>query len=44
MEILDIVEQLANSAKDEGEWIARTDLVEDGSKLKLVEQVCVGAQ
>jgi hypothetical protein len=39
MEILDLVEQLGNPAKDEGEWIAKTDLVEEGPKLKLVEQV-----
>ena len=39
LEVLDIVEQLANPSKDEGEWIARIDLVESGTKLKLVEQV-----
>ena len=36
LEVLDIVEQLANPSKDEGEWIARIDLVESGTKLKLV--------
>ena len=38
LEVLEIVEQLANPSKDEGEWIARIDLVESGTKLKLVEQ------
>lgn len=35
--ILEIVEAMSNPAKDEGEWIAKTDLKESGSKLKLVE-------
>ena len=39
MAILEIIEQLGNPAKDQGEWIAKTDLVEAGSKLKLVEHV-----
>ena len=39
LEVLEIVEQLANPSKDEGEWIAKIDLVESGTKLKLVEQV-----
>ena len=39
LEVLEIVEQLANPSKDEGEWIAKIDLVESGIKLKLVEQV-----
>ena len=35
------MEQLANPSKDEGEWIAKIDLVESGTKLKLVEQASV---
>ena len=36
--VLGIVESLANPLKDEGEWIARLDIMESGSKLVLEEQ------
>jgi hypothetical protein len=42
MKILEIVEAMGNPAKDEGHWIAKTDLVESGSKLKLVEHEKIG--
>lgn len=40
--ILEMVEKMGSPAKDEGEWIAKIDLVEAGSKLKLVEHEEVG--
>ena len=41
--MLGIVESLANPLKDEGEWIARLDLKESGSKLLVEEQPEVGS-
>lgn len=40
--ILEMVEKMGDPAKDEGEWIAKIDLVEDGKKLKLVEHEELG--
>lgn len=40
--ILEMVEKMGNPTKDEGEWIATIDLVEDGKKLKLVEHEEMG--
>ena len=40
--ILEMVEKMGDIAKDEGEWIAKIDLVEDGKKLKLVEHEELG--
>ncbi|BDA49948.1 hypothetical protein COCOBI_15-0760 [Coccomyxa sp. Obi] len=40
--ILELVERMGNPAKDEGNWIATIDLVEDGKKLKLVEHEQMG--
>ena len=40
--ILEMAEKMGDPAKDEGEWIAKIDLVEDGKKLKLVEHEELG--
>ncbi|KAK9833297.1 hypothetical protein WJX81_004369 [Elliptochloris bilobata] len=40
--IQDMVERMADPAKDEGEWVAKIDLVEDGSRLRLKEMPQVG--
>ncbi|GAQ83536.1 hypothetical protein KFL_001520060 [Klebsormidium nitens] len=40
--IIEIVEKICNPDRLEGEWIAKQDIVEDGTKLKLVEQEAVG--
>jgi hypothetical protein len=42
MALLEVVESLANPVKEQGEWINKIDLVEEGSKLSLVEQDQVG--
>lgn len=42
MSIIEKVEKMTNPSKDEGEWIAKTHIEEDGSTLKLVEQSEVG--
>ena len=42
MSIIEKVEQMSKPSKDEGEWIAKTDIEEDGSALKLVEHSEVG--
>lgn len=42
MTIIEKVEKMTNPSKDEGEWIAKTDIEEDGSSLKLVEHSEVG--
>ena len=41
-DVLDLVERLANPAKDDGDWITKIDLVESGSTLKVVEMEDVG--
>ena len=40
--ILELVEKMGNPSKDEGEWIAKIDLVESGKALKLEEQEQLG--
>ena len=42
LEILELVEKMGNPSKDEGEWIAKIDLVENGKALKLEEQEQLG--
>src|SRR4051812_49161142 len=42
MALLEVVESLSNPVKEQGEWINKIDLVEEGSKLSLVEQDQVG--
>ena len=42
LEVLEMVEKMGNPSKDEGEWIARIDLVESGKALKLEEQEELG--
>ena len=37
-----MVERMADPAKDEGEWVAKIDLVEDGTRLRLAEQAQMG--
>ena len=37
-----MVERMGNPSKDEGEWIAKIDLVESGKLLKLKEQEDLG--
>ena len=41
--IFGTVEALTNPMKDEGEWIAKLDIVQAGSKLNLVEQAETGS-
>lgn len=40
--MIEKVEKLGNPNKDEGEWIAALDMVEDGKKILLVEMDQVG--
>ena len=40
--ILDMVERMADPAKEEGEWVAKIDLVEDGPRLRLAEMPQLG--
>ena len=42
MTIIEKVEKMTNPSKDEGEWIAKTDIEEEGPTLKLVEHSEVG--
>ena len=42
MTIIEMVEKMSKPSKDEGEWIAKTDIEEDGSALKLVEHPEIG--
>ncbi len=42
LQILELVEKMGNPGKDEGEWIAKIDLVESGKALKLEEQEQLG--
>ena len=42
LELLEMVERMGNPSKDEGEWIAKIDLVESGKILKLEEQEDLG--
>ena len=42
LEVLEMVERMGNPSKDEGEWIAKIDLVENGKLLKLEEQEDLG--
>lgn len=42
MTIIEKVEKMTNPSKDEGEWIAKTDIEEEGSSLRLVEHSEVG--
>ena len=42
MSIIEMVEKMSKPSKDEGEWIAKTDIEESGSMLKLVEHDDVG--
>ena len=42
LQILELVERMGNPSKDEGEWIAKIDLVESGKALKLEEQEQLG--
>ena len=37
-----MAEKMGNPSKDEGEWIAKIDLVESGKALKLEEQEQLG--
>jgi hypothetical protein len=37
-----MIEKMGNPSKDEGEWIAKIDLVESGKALKLEEQEQLG--
>ena len=37
-----MVERMGDPAKDEGEWVARVDLVEDGPRLRLAEMQQLG--
>ncbi len=37
-----MVERMADPAKEEGEWVARIDLVEDGPRLRLAEMPQLG--
>lgn len=41
--VFGIVEALTNPNKDEGEWIAKLDIVEAGSKLNVEEQPETGS-
>lgn len=36
-DMIETMEKMCNPEVDEGEWITKIDLVEDGSKLKLVD-------
>jgi len=38
IDILETIEKVCDPEKEEGEWITKIDLVEDGTALKLVEQ------
>lgn len=38
MAVIELMEHITNPAKDQGEWIAKIDLVESGDKLLLEEQ------
>eukprot|EP00271_Cylindrocystis_brebissonii_P013103 TRINITY_DN32694_c0_g1_i1.p1 TRINITY_DN32694_c0_g1~~TRINITY_DN32694_c0_g1_i1.p1 ORF type:complete len:334 (-),score=85.41 TRINITY_DN32694_c0_g1_i1:243-1244(-) len=42
IQVIEMVERLCDPKRDEGEWILRLDMVESGTKLKLVEQAAVG--
>ena len=42
LQILELIEKMGNPSKDEGEWIAKIDLVESGKALKLEEQEELG--
>lgn len=37
-EIIEVAENICNLKKEEGDWLLHLDIVEDGDKLKLVEQ------
>ena len=41
--VFGVVEALTNPMKDEGEWIAKLDIVQAGSKLNLEEQAETGS-
>lgn len=41
-DIMELVEKITNSNKEEGEWLAKLDLVETGSKLVVQEMDEVG--
>lgn len=40
--VIEILEHITNPAKDQGEWIAKVDLVESGDQLLVVEQTELG--
>ena len=42
LDILEMIEKTGNPSKDEGEWIAKIDLVESGKALKLEEHEQLG--
>jgi hypothetical protein len=42
LDILEMIEKMGNPSKDEGDWIAKIDLVESGKALKLEEQEQLG--
>lgn len=42
--VLEHIEKLARALYDEGEWIARTDLVEEGDRLVVREMEEVGGE
>jgi hypothetical protein len=43
VDLLDKLDNVCNTDKTEGEWIARFDLVEEGDKLMVVDQGQVGS-
>ncbi|KAK9805670.1 hypothetical protein WJX72_011115 [[Myrmecia] bisecta] len=42
MDIIEWIEKISDPAKDEGEWVAKVDLVEKGDTLKVVEMEELG--
>ena len=40
--VIELMEHITNPSKDQGEWIAKVDLVESGDKLLVQEQTQLG--